>query len=103
MSRRRTEIDVRTSFSLTAVSLTADHVLRSPSRTATASTLESAMHLVPEQLARNHMQHRHREVELWRARRVALALRKAEAAERRARLAREAAVLAAREAAVAGV
>jgi hypothetical protein len=61
------------------------------------------MHLVPEQLARNHMQHRHREVEVWRARRVALALRKAEAAERRARLAREAAVLAAREAALATV
>ena len=80
----------------------ADRMTTAPPPVPT-STLENAMHLVPEQLARNHMQHRHREVELWRARRVALALRKAEAAERRARLAREAAVLAAREAAVAGV
>jgi hypothetical protein len=100
---RRTETDVPTSASLTAVTLTADHVLGTPPRAAPTSTLESDMHLVPEQLARNHMQHRHREAEAWRVRRVALAVRKAEAAERRARLAREAAVLAAREAALATV
>ena len=100
---RRTEIDVPTPISLPAVTLTADHVLGLPPRAAPTSTLESDMHTVPEQLARNHMQHRHREVEVWRARRVALAMRKAEAAERRARLAREAAVLAAREAALATV
>lgn len=100
---RRTRSDVPTSYRLPAVITTADHVLGLPPRAAPTSTTESSMHLVPEQLARNHMEHRHREVEVWRARRVALALRKAEAAERRARLAREAAVLAAREAAVAGV
>ena len=71
------------------------------SPTATpSSTLETDMHLIPEQMARSHIESRHREAEAWRIRRIALAARRAEAAERRARLAREAAVLAARESAV---
>jgi len=65
-----------------------------------SSTLESDMHLLPQQMARAHLEHRQREAELWRRRRVARAVRRAEAAERRARLAREAAVLAVRESAV---
>jgi hypothetical protein len=98
---RRTETDVPTSVSLPAVTPTADHEPGQPPRAAPTSTLESDMHLVPEQLARNHMEHRQAEAAAWRQRRVALALRRAEAAERRARLAREAAVLAARDAALA--
>ena len=71
------------------------------SLTATpASTLETDMHLAPEQMARNHLESRQREAELWRLRRAARAVRRAEAAECRARLAREAAVLAVRESAV---
>ena len=67
---------------------------------APSSTLETDMHLASEQMARNHLENRQREAELWRLRRAARAVRRAEAAERRARLAREAAVLAVRESAV---
>jgi hypothetical protein len=55
------------------------------------------MHFVPEQMARSHIESRHREAQAWRIMRIARAVRRAEAAERRARLAREAAVLASRE------
>ena len=57
-------------------------------------TLESAMHHIPEQMARNQQAHRLAEAQSWRVRRAAVAARRAESAERRARLAREAAVLA---------
>jgi hypothetical protein len=83
-------------FSLPVALATDTHT--GTSLTATpSSTLESDMHLVPEQMARNHLENRQREAELWRLRRAARAVRRAEAAERRARLAREAAVLAVRE------
>ena len=100
---RRTESDAPASYSLPAHR--AVHV-PGPSLTATpVSSSESDMYLVPEQMARSHMQNqlaaRQHEAQLWRVRRVALAARRAEAAERRARLAREAAVLAARESALA--
>jgi hypothetical protein len=62
------------------------------------SNAETTMNnLIPEQMARSHLDSRQREAEQWRMRRAALAVRRAEAAERRARLAREAAVLAVRE------
>ena len=72
------------------------HTGTSPTVTPT-STLETDMHLIPEQMARSHIEYRHREAQAWRIRRIARAIRRAEAAERRARLAREAAVLAVRE------
>ena len=71
--------------------------------------LETDMHLVPEQMARSHLEQRLAEAAASRLRRAALAARRAQAAarraeqaERRARLAREAAALAAREARLAG-
>ena len=86
-------------FSLPVALATDTHT--GTSLTATpASTLETDMHLAPEQMARSHLENRQREAELWRLRRAARAVRRAEAAERRARLAREAAVLAVRESAV---
>ena len=86
-------------FSLPAALAAGTHT--GTSLTATpSSTLETDMHLASEQMARNHLENRQREAELWRLRRVARAVRRAEAAERRARLAREAAVLAVRESAV---
>jgi hypothetical protein len=86
-------------FSLAVALATDQHT--GGSLTATPpSTQEHTMYPNPEQLARNHLDNRLREVELWRLRRVARAVRRAEAAERRARLAREAAVLAVRESAV---
>lgn len=69
-------------------------------RATPASTLETDMNLMPEQMARSHLESRQREAEQWRLRRMAQAVRRAEAAERRARLAREAAVLAVRESVV---
>ena len=93
----RTE-DGTVPFSLAVALATDTHT--GTSRLATpASTLETDMHLVPEQMARNHLESRQREVEQWRLRRVARALRRAEAAERRARHAREEAVVAVRESA----
>ena len=91
----RTETGVATPFSLRSA-------LAEPttgtSRTATpTSTLETDTHLVPEQMARHHLEDRQREAELRRRRHAARAVRRAEAAERRARLARDAAVLAVRE------
>jgi hypothetical protein len=77
----------------------ADTFLGPSPRAAPASTLETDMHLVPEQMARSHLENRRREAELWRVHRAARAIRRAEAAERRARLAREAAVLAVRQSA----
>ena len=84
-------------YSLPAVP--ADSHIRTSPWAASSSTLETDMHLIPEQMALSHLESRRREAELWRLRRVARALRRAEAAERRARLAREAAVLAVRESA----
>jgi hypothetical protein len=72
------------------------HTGTSPTVTPTSS-LETDMHLIPEQMARSHMESRHQEAQAWRVRRLVRAVRRAEAAERRARLAREAAVLASRE------
>jgi len=100
---RRTESDAPASCSLPAPR--AVHVPgQSPTVTPTSSS-ETEMYLVPQQMARSHMQSsldaRQREAQLWRLRRVALAARRAESAERRARLAREAAVLASRESALA--
>ncbi len=95
---RRTEPDSPQSRSLLAVNPAADPF--SPADISATSILETVMHLVPEQVAHHHIDHRHREAAAWRVRRVALAVRKAEAADRRARLAREAAVLATREAAL---
>jgi hypothetical protein len=57
------------------------------------------MHHIPEQMARSHMSVRHAEAQQSRMVRVAVAARRAAAAERRARIAREAAVQAARQAA----
>lgn len=104
---RRTESDALASSSLPA--LRAVHV---PGRASTpTSSSETDMYLVPQQMARSHLQQsldeRQREAHQWRMRRVALAARRAESAarrvesaERRARLAREAAVLASRESAL---
>ena len=98
---RRNESDASAPYSLPAPR--AVHV---PGRASTpTSSSETEMYLVPQQMARSHMQSsldaRQREAQLWRLRRVALAARRAESAERRARLAREAAVLASRESALA--
>ena len=72
----------RTPFSLHAALAADTHT--GTSLTATpASTLETDMHLAPEQMARNHLESRQREAELWRLRRAARAVRRAEAAERR--------------------
>jgi uncharacterized protein (DUF885 family) len=91
-----------TPFSLPVAPATDTH--DGTSLTATPpSTWETDMNLVPEQMARRHLESRQREAELWRLRRAARAVRRAEAAERRARLAREAAVLAVRESAVLAV
>jgi len=89
-------------FSLAVALATVTHTGTSPTATP-SSTVETDMHLVPEQMARSHLEHRQREAELWRLRRAARAVRRAEAAERRARLAREAAVLAVRESAALAV
>jgi len=64
-----------------------------------STDLETAMHHIPEQMARSHMSVRHAEAQQSRMVRVAVAARRAAAAERRARIAREAAVQAARQAA----
>jgi hypothetical protein len=93
-------VSVRTHPLITAGVAAPDRVPPPPD-----TTLETDMHLVPEQMARSHLDARQAEAAESRLRRVALAARraqaaerKAEQAERRARLAREAAVLAAREA-----
>ena len=92
----RTE-DGTVPFSLAVALATDTHT--GTSRLATpASTLETDMHLVPEQMARDHLESRSGGG-AWRLRRVARALRRAEAAERRARHAREEAVVAVRESA----
>jgi hypothetical protein len=80
--------------------LVADQHTEAPPTAVLTSTLETDMHLIPEQMARNHLENRYAEAERSRIRRIAHAARRAHAAERRARLAREAAVLAAREAAI---
>ena len=95
---RRTQSGAPAPYSLPAVP--ADPHTRTSPWATSSSTLETDMHLIPEQMARSHIESRHKEAEAWRIRRIALAARRAEAAERRARLAREAAVLAARESAV---
>jgi hypothetical protein len=97
----RTETGAATPFSLR--SALAEPTTGTSHAATPTSTLETDMHLVPEQMARSHLEHRQREAELWRLRRAARAVRRAEAAERRARLAREAAVLAVRESAALAV
>ena len=72
-----------------------------PPTATPVSTLENDMQLMASQMARSHLESRQREAEQWRIRRIALAVRKAQAADRRARLARDGAVLAAREAVIA--
>lgn len=94
----RTESGARAPYSLPA--LPADPAPGLSHRATPASTLETDMNLIPEQMARSHLESRRREAEQWRLRRMAQAVRRAEAAERRARLAREAAVLAVRESVV---
>jgi len=94
----RTEAGVATPFSLG--SALAEPTTATSHAATPTSTVETDMHLVAEQMARSHLEHRQREAELWRLRRAARAVRRAEAAERRARLARDAAVLAVREHAV---
>jgi hypothetical protein len=90
-----------------AGSLPATDPVTVPQHTAAGATpprdtdLETAMHHIPEQMARSHMSVRHAEAQQSRMVRVAVAARRAAAAERRARMAREAAVQAARQAAVA--
>lgn len=88
-------------------SLPATDPVTGPQHTSAGATpprdidLETAMHHIPEQMARSHMSSRQAEAQHSRIVRVAVAARRAAAAERRARMAREAAVQAARQAAVA--
>jgi hypothetical protein len=91
----RTQSGTPVPDSLPALVADTDHEL--PPTVALTSTLETDMHLIPEQMDRSHIQARQAEAQASRIRRAALAARRVEAAERRARLAREAAVLAARE------
>ncbi len=57
----RTQHDAPASRSLPA--LEADHALGTPLTATPTSTLESDMHLIPEQMARNHLENRFAEAD----------------------------------------
>ena len=98
----------RTGTARTSNADTALGLLPAPRTAESSTSLENTMYAMSHQIARAHIEQRHREAAQWRAARMARAVRKAqsaarraEAAERRARLARQAANLAARESALA--
>jgi hypothetical protein len=98
----------RTGTARTSSADTALGLLPAPRSAGSSTSLENTMYAMSHQIARAHIEQRHREAAQSRARWMARAARKAqaaarraEAADRRARLAREAATLAARESALA--